>query len=328
MQKSKLNKQRISFVLPIVSILFLLLGVLLIPWGVSNLQSHPRPVSTYEDAVRRILALPSYQSSDMNPLCLVQFMTHGQKMPRSVVFVHGYTNCPQQFSELAQIFYGLGYNVLIVPLPHHGLADRMTEEQAKLKTAELVGYADEIMDISQGLGERKTMIGFSAGGVVTAWAAQQRQDLDLAVIISPVFGFKHLPIFLTAPVMNLVSVLPDTYLWWDQERKSEGGLPHSYPRFSLQGLAQVLKLGFAVQGMAEKVAPATQEILLINNENDSAVNNQLTAEVAENWRKHQAKLSMYDFPADLQLGHDLIDPAQADARIDLVYPRMLELIKR
>ena len=31
--------------------------------------------------------------------------------------------------------------------------------------------------------------GISAGGLVTGWAAQQRQDIDQAVLISPCFGF-------------------------------------------------------------------------------------------------------------------------------------------
>lgn len=117
-------------------------------------------------------------------------MTHGQPVERVIVLVHGYTNCPQQFHELGQRFYYLGYNVLIAPLPYHGLADRLTDEQAELKAEELVAYADEVVDIAHGLGKRVIMAGISGGGVTTAWAAQNRSDLDLAVIISPAFGYQ------------------------------------------------------------------------------------------------------------------------------------------
>jgi len=44
-----------------------------------------------------------------------------------------------------------------------------------------------VVDIAQRLGEQVVMLGISAGGVATAWAAQNRSDIDLAVIISPVF---------------------------------------------------------------------------------------------------------------------------------------------
>src|SRR6185503_9544167 len=119
--------------------------------------------------------------------------THGQKVERAILLLHGYTNCPQQFLELGQRFYDLGYNVLIAPLPHHGLANRLTDEQSQLTAKELASYADEMVDIAHGLGNEVVMMGISGGGVATAWAAQNRSDLDLAVIISPAFGFKEIP---------------------------------------------------------------------------------------------------------------------------------------
>ena len=129
----------------------------------------------------------------MNPVCQLKLITHDRKVERAIILVHGYTNCPQQFNTLGQQFYDLGYNVLIAPLPHHGLADRMIEEHGLLTAEELAAYADETVDLAQGLGDQVVMMGISAGGVTTAWAAQHRSDIDLAVIISPAFGFKTDP---------------------------------------------------------------------------------------------------------------------------------------
>jgi carboxylesterase len=53
---------------------------------------------------------------------ITQLMTHAKKVDRAIILVHGYTNCPQEFHELGQRFYAVGYNVLIAPLPHHRLA--------------------------------------------------------------------------------------------------------------------------------------------------------------------------------------------------------------
>jgi carboxylesterase len=53
-----------------------------------------------------------------------------------------------------------------------------------------VAYTDEVVDIGRGLGEHLTLAGLSGGGVVTAWAAQTRADLDQAVVMSAALGFQ------------------------------------------------------------------------------------------------------------------------------------------
>ena len=57
----------------------------------------------------------------------------------------------------------------------------------------------------------------------------------------------------------------------------------------------------------------------------NSVNNRLTMEVVRDWQAHAANLTTYEFEADLKLGHDLIDPAQPDQQIDIVYARLIEL---
>jgi alpha-beta hydrolase superfamily lysophospholipase len=296
------------------------------PWNLATLSSHPRPVQSYAEALQRIESLRGQEPPGMNPLCQLQLLTHDKQVARAIILIHGYTNCPHQFHTLGQRFYELGYNVLIAPLPHHGLADRMTDAYAQLKAEELAAYADETVDIAQGLGERVVMVGFSAGGVAAAWAAQHRRDLNVAVLIAPAFGFKAIPTPLTATAMNLFLMAPNSYGWWDPARQAEGEPRHAYPRYSRRALAQILRLGFAVQTAAQQAPPATHNILVVTNANDNAVNNGLTTTVVNNWRDHGANLTAYEFATDQGLGHDLIDPAQPDARTDLVYPRLIDLI--
>ncbi|HSB66655.1 MAG TPA: alpha/beta fold hydrolase, partial [Anaerolineales bacterium] len=172
--------------------LILLFLILLSPPSIRKLTSHPRPVANYEEALRRIVAIQAEQVSALNPACVMQFMTHGQMAERAIVFAHGFTNCTKQFQILGEAFYQSGYNVLIPLLPYHGLADRMTTEQRRLSVKELVEYADTIVDIARGLGKQVVVVGLSGGGVITAWAAQHRSDLDLAVLISPAFSWYHI----------------------------------------------------------------------------------------------------------------------------------------
>ncbi len=313
-------------VLIIVAIIVGLVALLFQPWRVANLASHPRPVRSYDEAVQRVERLRAQEPTAMNPVCRVQFMTHDRQVERAIVLVHGYTTCPQQFHALGQRFYDLGYNVLIAPLPHHGLADRMTPEQGQLRAEEMAAYADEVVDIAQGLGERVTMAGLSAGGVITAWAAQYRADLDRALIISPAFGVEQIPTPLTVVVMNIFGVLPDAFEWWDPNNKDQGGIPYAYPRYSRHGIVQSFRLGFAVQAGARQSAPATGRLVVVTNANDHSVNNELTMNVVEQWQAHGAQVTTYEFPADLRLDHDLIDPLQPAQNIAVVYPRLIQLI--
>jgi esterase/lipase len=328
LQKLVNGIRRWWIVLLLLAIVLALALIIVTPWNISNLSSHPHPMQSYAEAVQRVEILRAQEPPDMNPVCQLQMMTHEKKVDRAIILVHGYTNCPQQFRELGQRFFDLGYNVLIAPLPHHGLADRMTKAHAQLTAEELAAYADETVDIAQGLGEQVIMMGISAGGVTTAWAAQNRSDLDLAVIISPVFGFKQIPTPLTAAVMNIYAFLPDSFEWWDPVLQADAPPSHAYPRYSKHALVQALRLGFATQADARRLPPAAKKIVVVFNANDNSINNALTMDFVKIWQAHGANLTTYEFEANLKLGHDIIDLTQPDQQIDIVYPRLIDLVSR
>jgi pimeloyl-ACP methyl ester carboxylesterase len=317
----------LSAVLIVLSALLLCAVVVLFrPFSIGGLTSNPDPTGDYAEALERIEALRAQEASlPLNPLCQLKFMTQGQQTEQAIAFVHGYTNCPQQFRELGQQFYDLGYNVLIVPAPYHGLVDRMTTDQARLTAEELAAYADDVLDIAQGLGEHVTLGGISMGGITTAWAAQHRSDLDLAVLISPAFGFQMIPRSITAPAVNAFLILPNFYMWADSELKEENGPDHTYPRRSTRALAQTLRLGMAVQNQSAEAAPAAQSMLVVTNANDPSVDNGLTAEMVELWGEWGIDVTTYEFAADLQLKHDLISPWQQTQAV--VYPVLVDLVR-
>jgi hypothetical protein len=157
------------------------------------------------------------------------------KSRAAIILVHGYTNCPQQFKALGQRFYDMGYNVLIAPLPHHGLADRMTEEHGLLTAEELAAYADETVDLAQGLGD---------------------------------------------------------------------------------------------QADARNTPPAAKKTIKVINPTDESVDNGRNMQVVKNWQAQHANLDMYEFDANLQLPHDLIDPTQPYQQIEIVYPQLIDLVNR
>ena len=311
-----------------LAVLLVIVGMLLKPWNISNLSSHPNPVHSYAEALQRVDQLRAQEPPDMNPVCQLKLMTHDRKVERAIILVHGYTNCPQQFNTVGQQFYDLGYNVLIAPLPHHGLADRMTEEHGLLTAEELAAYADETVDLAQGLGDQVVMMGISAGGVTTAWAAQHRSDIDLAVIISPAFGFKQIPAPLTAAVINIYSLLPDSFVWWDPKLQGSITPAYAYPRYSKHALVQTLRLGFAVQADAKHAPPAAKKTIMVVNPTDESVDNGRIMQVVKDWQAQHASLDTYEFDANLQLRHDLIDPTQPYQQIVIVYPQLIGLVNQ
>ena len=300
-------------------------SILFQPWNIDELVSHPHPVNSYDEAVQRIQSIQAGETN-LNPLCQTRFLTHGATAQRAILFVHGYTNCPQQFAELGKRFYNLGYNVLIATVPYHGLADRLTDEQGRLTAEDLAAYADRIVDIGCGLGKHLTLAGISLGGVVVSWAAQDRHEVDLAVLISPGFSYHAIPNGLTVPVANLFMLLPVSYEWWNPALKEKSGPVYTYPRFSKHVLGEIMRLGLAVRSAAQRAAPAAHSILIVTNANDRSVNNETTAQMIRLWQANGARLATYEFPITDKLGHDLIDLNNQDRDIEFVYLRLIDLI--
>jgi carboxylesterase len=312
----------------ILAILLLIVLLLFFPLDTRDLASDPHPALDYDDALQGFDLLEDRVLPGMNPDCRPRLLEHGRATEKVIAFIHGYTSCPKQFASLGEAFFDLGYNVLILPLPHHGLADRMTAEHAQLTAEELVAYTDQIVDITQGLGEDVTVVGFSLGGSVAAWAAQTRSDVDFVVLIAPGFGLQPIPADLTLPAIRLAMLLPNFYRWWEPENKAAGGLPHAYPRIATRALAQMLRLGYAVRDRARQAPPQAGAILIVTNENEPSVQNGLTERLAQAWIAHGAEVSLHEFPKELNLPHDLIDPEHPYGHPEIVYPILIPLLQR
>ncbi|MFQ5436176.1 MAG: alpha/beta hydrolase, partial [Anaerolineae bacterium] len=144
--------------------------------------SIPHPAADYAadylEATRRIAAWPGNGTSNIIDPCQVQFLTHQDKAERAIVLFHGYTACPDQFYRLGTTFHNLGYNVLIPRMRYHGRRDRLTSSQARLTAATLVAVANDAVDIAHGLGRQVQVMGLSMGGVMAAWVAQNRADVE------------------------------------------------------------------------------------------------------------------------------------------------------
>ena len=88
-----------------------------------HIQTTRQPIT--EQALARFAELRAQEQEIVafNPVCHSQLLTHGRKMERAIILMHGMTNCPAQYDELAPLFLERGYNVLIPLIPGNGLAN-------------------------------------------------------------------------------------------------------------------------------------------------------------------------------------------------------------
>ena len=283
----------------------------------------------FAESVEMVRQLQARETADpsINAACHSVLFEHGDAARRAVVFLHGITSSPVQFVELGAAFHARGYNVLIPRMPRHGYADRLSRDQGRLTSTEFRQFASEAVDIGRGLGQHLTVAGLSVSGVLAAWCAQHRAEVDLAVPIAPAFAPFGVPLALVPALSRLALRLPNVFVWWDPRKRARLGPACSYPRFSTHAMAESFLLGAEVSAAARRSRPAAGAVLAVTTRRDPAVNNAATRAVLRRWRAHLGVDAQdYQFGPELGPLHDIIGPYQPNARVDVVYPVLLDLI--
>lgn len=317
----------------VAAVILLILVALWLPVG-ARFEAHPRPAQNYTEALARMAQLQARDTDAHFPECHSLLLTHGAQTAQSIVLLHGITNCPAQFAAIGQQFHALGYNVLIPRLPHHGLADPMTTDVANLTAEELAAAADEAVDIAAGLGVTVTVVGFSTGGTMAAWLAEERPEVDQTVMISPFLSPKAYPAWLIRPLMRVLLLMPNQFWWWDAELQDQAPGPrYGYDRYPTHAMAQVMRLGFAARRQAVQAPPQSGAILIITNAGPrESVDNAVIAEVAADWQRWgTVPVRTVELASSLDLKHNYIDPHAPDQRVDVtvaVHPLLVEQIRR
>ena len=288
------------------------------------------PARTFEDAVARVQQLIQVEDEAViHPASHTKLWSHGKATERAVVYLQGYTDSTEQFRALGDLLYQRGYNVFAPRLTHHGYRDRMSQDHGKLSLHELKHWANDALDTGLGLGDKVTVMGLSLGGVMATWLAQNRRDLDRALLVAPAYGVKAIPPRATRSVARVANRLPNMFIWWDPRVRAETGIEYAYPRFATRALAQLFLLSSDMLNIARERPPAARTVWMITNANDFAVSNTICDAFTAAWTKHNTnQIFAYQFPKELGLPHDLLDPIDATVKPDLVYPRLIEMVQQ
>ena len=298
--------------------------------GLARSRTQVRPAMSHADAIAAFEAVQAKEASlPLNPRCVSKLLTHGERVAEAVVFLHGFTNCPAQYDELAPELFARGYNIYVPLMPRHGEADQMTTALAGLTAEELVAMTDGAIDLAQGLGENVTVVGLSGGGTMTAWAGQYRVEADHTIAMAPFLGPYSVPPWANRAATNLLLLLPNVMVPWDpSEPYGPPAMDYAYPRFATHAAAQFLRLGEIVGASARRNAPLAPGLGMLINEADDAVSNVMAWRLVEAWQAHDRAVDVEVMSADLGAIHDLIDPRQELANTALVYPLVIKMIER
>lgn len=295
--------------------------------AVSKSQTAPaHPAPDYDAALAKIAEIEAHeQTLKLYSGCQTKVLTHGHKVEKAIILMHGMTSCPLQFVEFGNLLYEQGYNVFIPRMPYNGHADLNTDDLKYITMRDLIDCCATAVDIAHGLGEHICYAGLSVGGVMAAWVAQYRSDVDRVVLISPSFTIDpHLDVNASRLVMYLLYLLPN--LMTQHFRKSHGS-PFGYHGFATRGLAVMMRLGFSIYNAALKTKSAVQAVVVVTNAADPAVNNAITRKLVNRWQRNGLRYcEQYEFDASHHLPHDLIGPETPHQQIALTYPVLLALI--
>ena len=307
----------------ILGLIAFVLIVGMFPVSLDGFDAQPNPINDYDQAAARVEQLQQEEAPITNDVGRSIFLTHGEKTDDVYVLVHGVTNAPHEFEELGQMLYDQGANVLILRMPEHGLLSGDIKELKNLKPEAVREYADTAIDIAAGLGDNMTVIGLSAGGTVAAWMAQNRPEVDRAIVMSPFLGIAQTPMFLDPILMRAFLRLPGLAIGGE----SEADRAWVYKGESTKGLATFMLMGQALFKQAEKTPPQANDIFILTTGADMAADNGWADKLAEVWRAQGANVDAYEFPKSEHVPHASVDPFTDEAIRQKVYDKIFEWLQ-
>jgi pimeloyl-ACP methyl ester carboxylesterase len=287
----------------------------------------PDPARDPAEARARFDSLRGLDDGALFPVAYSRMYAHPSRTPLALVLLHGFTNCPAQFAELAEQLFARGHSLVVPRLPGHGDADRSGRRLDGVGAPAWCATTRTAIDIARGLGERVVVAGVSLGGVLAAWAAATHADVARAVAVAPFLGVINLGLGGNVVLERALALLPNASIPWDPFGDQSQIPPYAYPCFSSRGLGQSLHLGLRLLRDAAQTAPACRDVVLVTNSNDPAIDNRLVDALVTSWnRQRPGGARDYRF-AYLPAIHDIVDPMNHLQRVDLVYPKLIELIE-
>ena len=280
--------------------------------------------TTYAAAQESLARFRDRDSAEIGELGRTLIFDHGRRTARAILLFHGLSASPAQFVAIAQSLHERGHNVFVPRLPQHGRENRMSEALAAMTADQLKACLRDSLQLTRGLGDDVSVAGFSLGGLLSAYAAQN-EAIHKAVAIVPFLGFIGMPTRLGARLSNWALRIPNRFFWWDPWLRERQLPAHGYPRYSTHALAQALQLANEVMASAGARPPLARHAIVAINTREPAVSNRAAVKLAKLWQAHGADARVERL-SDLPFAHDVIEPKRYPDIARRLMPRLVDLI--
>ena len=209
----------------------------------------------------------------------------------TVVFFHGFSACPQQFFELAELLADAGYRTVLPLLPGHGLQfddpggdalDGLPEagnwrdayDQLALAVNGLMAYADA----------ERVIGGLSVGGSASLFVNAQARDLyDRHIVFAPflapgggALAGSAAAVTARTPAVRQASVKPFGIKQPCLDKRAEGRA--GFCNYPLKHVGALTSMGGELQSILGN-QPLDLPLQFVGTENDGVVNNDRSREM-------------------------------------------------
>lgn len=242
-------------------------------------------------------------------------LTHFGKTDNAILLLHGFTSCPQQLYRIGEMYYEIGYNVIIPRLNGHGYFEKTGNQLNKMEMTALQSRTNKYCDMAFALGDTVTVLGFSMGGALASWLSKTRYDIHKTVLISPSFIINGMKRNEVKSMINLGKIFKFINMPWPNDEYGNSTVAdYSYYKFSLRSASELIKTGNIVSITAPQTRLNGNENVLILNPDDLAVNNNATLEIVSEWEKQGTNIEIYNLDGSTKIPHDYF--AQPNIRFD------------
>jgi len=245
-----------------------------------------------------------------NEKCRSKFFFQPNPAPKVCLFFHGFTAGPYQFEPLGEALFQAGYNVLVPLQPGHGIAGDWNGDNPPPMPEDPQVYQQFVLEWVQQakpLGKQLIVGGYSTGGTLAAWLAQEHpKTIEKTLLFAPYLSGHN-------KVADwLVEILPFYYEWLNKDNPGNFG----YDGFSIPVLRIFLDMGEQILDRA-KSTPATP-MLIISSESDQATNLHEHQELFEAVLNDQPKSWYYCFDKKLKVPHTMMTKAEGNDYLHLL----------
>lgn len=221
-----------------------------------------------------------------------------------VVLLHGLTASPPAWEAIAPLLHARGASVVVPRLPLHGHSDRMTSALRALTPDVLAEDLRELFVRVSALGGRVTVVGHSLGGTLALFAATTLPGIDRVVAIAPFLGISRVPYEMHRPLLAVLRVVPNLFLWWNPIDRMKNQPLHGYPRYPIRALSTGIVLAEAA---VRNGVSGVHAIDLVLNGRESSVSNRAARRLVQTWRTSGASVGLHVLRG-LPRSHDIIEP--------------------